>query len=191
MPRFFFNLRFGQRFLPDEEGIELRNRTAARDEALAVVSELANSKIDGNRRRWAGWFLEVADKSGGFFRTHLGHPALELVTSDRHAPGGAEPELGPVPTESAHPEEAHAGRRTAEITRQREALHQRRAQLLKENHQLRNELLSLRLVTDALLLRTRRVVSLARGAAVAPLLAASVMMPTAPIGTFPSTVCLI
>ena len=182
MPRFFFNLRFGQRFLP--ERIELRNRTAARDEALAVVSELANSKIDGNRRRWAGWFLEVADKSGGFFRTHLGHPALELVTLDRPAPGGAEPELRPVPAESAHPEKAHAGGRTAEITRQRESLHQRRAQLLKENHQLRNELLSLRLVTDALLLRTRRVVLLARGAAVAPLLATSVMMPTGPSELF-------
>jgi hypothetical protein len=37
MPRYFFHLRFGRRFLPDDEGIELRNRTAARDEALAVV----------------------------------------------------------------------------------------------------------------------------------------------------------
>jgi hypothetical protein len=61
--------------------------------------------------------------------------------------------------------------------------------LLKENHQLQSELLSLRLVTEALLVRTQRLVSLARGP-VAPLLAASVMT-TAQTGTLLSTVCLI
>ena len=60
MPRYFFHLRFGRRFLPDDEGIELRNRTAARDEALAVVRDLTNPKIKGGRQRWASWFLEVA-----------------------------------------------------------------------------------------------------------------------------------
>ena len=83
MPRYFFHLRFGRRFLPDDEGIELRNRTAARDEALAVVRDLTN-KV--GRQRWASWFLEVADDRSGFFRTPIGHPALELVTPDRHAP---------------------------------------------------------------------------------------------------------
>ena len=186
MPRYFFHLRFGRRFLPDDEGIELRNRTAARDEALAVVRDLTN-KV--GRQRWASWFLEVADDRSGFFRTLIGHPALELVTPDRHAPGEAEPGLRPVRAESALPEEAHAGGGTAEIVRQRAALHQRSAQLLKENHQLQSELLSLRLVTEALLVRTQRLVSLARGP-VAPLLAASVMT-TAQTGTLLSTVCLI
>jgi hypothetical protein len=37
MPRYFFHLRFGQRVVRDEEGIELPNRSAARDEAVAVV----------------------------------------------------------------------------------------------------------------------------------------------------------
>src|SRR5262245_6471367 len=189
MPLYFFHLSFGQRALPDEEGVELPNRSAARDEALAVVRELANPKVEGARRHWASWFLDVADESGGFFRTPIGHPALELVTPDRHAPGGAEPELRPLRAESALPEEAHAGGRTAEIVGQRAALHQRSAQLLKENHQLRSELLSLRLVTEALLVRTQRLVSLARGAVV-PLLAASVMT-TAQTGTLLSTVCLI
>ena len=187
MPRYFFHLRFGQRVLPDEEGIELRNRAAARDEALAVVHDLTNPKVKDARQRWASWFLEVADERSGFFRTPIGHPALELVTSDRQAPGGAEPELRPVRAESALPEEAHAGGRTAQIVQQRAALHQRSAQLLKENHELRSELLSLRLVTEALVVRTRRLVSLARAAAVAPLLAASAMM-TAPTGTLLSTV---
>src|SRR5215471_14155738 len=30
MPRYFFHLRFGQRVLPDEEGVELRNRSRER-----------------------------------------------------------------------------------------------------------------------------------------------------------------
>ena len=152
--------------------------TAARDEALAVVRDLTN-KV--GRQRWASWFLEVADERGGFFRTPIGHPALELVTPDRHAPGGAEPELRPVRAESALPEEAHAGGRMAEIVSQRAALHQRSAQLLKENHQLQSELLSLRLDTEALLVRTQRLVSLARGP-VALLLAASVMTISGPFG---------
>ena len=79
MPRYFFHLSFGQRTVPDEEGVELPNRTAARDEALAVVRDLANPEHRGNPRRWASWFLEVADETDSFFRTPIGHPALELV----------------------------------------------------------------------------------------------------------------
>src|SRR6516162_630918 len=133
MPRYFFHLSFGQRVSPDEEGVELRNRTAARDEALAVVRDLTNPKIKGGRQRWASWFLEVADERSGFFRTPIGHPALELVTPDRHAPGGAEPGLRPVRAEGALPEAADAGVRMAEIVREKTTLHQRSAQLLKEN----------------------------------------------------------
>jgi hypothetical protein len=96
MPRYFFNLRFGQRVVPDEEGVELPNRSAARDEALAVVRDLANPEVEGTRRRWASWFLEVADETGGFFRTPVGHPALEVVTPDHHTlGGGAQVEGGP------------------------------------------------------------------------------------------------
>src|SRR5215475_6948930 len=84
MPRYFFHLRFGQRVLPDEEGVELPNRSAARDEALAVVRDLANPETGRNSRRWASWFIEVADESGGFFRTPSGHPALELVPPNTH-----------------------------------------------------------------------------------------------------------
>src|SRR5215831_19748620 len=69
MPRYFFNLSFGQRFVRDEEGVDLPSRSAARDEALAAVRDLAKPQIGGNSRRWAGWFLEVADEQGQFFRT--------------------------------------------------------------------------------------------------------------------------
>jgi Domain of unknown function (DUF6894) len=79
MPRYFFNLSFGQRVVRDDEGVDLPNRSAARDEALGVIRDLANPKIGGNSRRWASWFLEVADDGGRFFRKPIGHPALEIV----------------------------------------------------------------------------------------------------------------
>jgi hypothetical protein len=82
MPLYFFHLNFGHRVLPDEEGVELPNRSAAREEALAVVRDLADPKIGGNTRRWASWFLQVADDEGQFFRTPAGHPALEIVGLD-------------------------------------------------------------------------------------------------------------
>ena len=72
MPRYFFHLSFGQRTVPDEEGVELPNRTAARDEALAVVRDLANPEHSGHSRRWASWFLEVADET--VLRRQRRHP---------------------------------------------------------------------------------------------------------------------
>ena len=96
MPHYFFHLSFGQRVVPDEEGVELPNRSAARDEARAVVRDLVNPEIGGNSRRWASWFLEVADDRGRFFRTPIGHPALQIVTPDCHAPA-AEPPVDPLP----------------------------------------------------------------------------------------------
>jgi len=77
--RYFFHLRFGQRVLPDEEGIELPNRSATCEEALGAVCELANTKTGRPSRRWVGWFLQVTDEFGEFFRTPVGHPALDLV----------------------------------------------------------------------------------------------------------------
>src|SRR5262245_65724672 len=77
MPRYFFNLSFGQRVVPDEEGVELPNRSAARNEALAVIRDLANPKIGGGSRRWASWFLELADDRGRFFRMPIGQPAFD------------------------------------------------------------------------------------------------------------------
>ena len=82
MPRYFFHLSFGQRVVSDEDGFELPNRSAACTEAWAVVRELTNPEVSGGSRRWASWFLEVADEHGGFFRTPISHPALEVVTPE-------------------------------------------------------------------------------------------------------------
>jgi len=191
MPLYFFHLNFGQRVVPDEEGVELLSRSAARDEALAAVRELVNPEVAGSRRRWAGWFVEVADEMGGFFRTPIGQPALEIVTPDYHAPGAEEPELKPVRlAATALPVDASVRARMAEIVRQMEARHQRTAQLLKETDRLRRELLSVCLASERIGVRTKRLLSVARRVTLAPLLAASVLMPTAPTGTFLSTACL-
>src|SRR5262249_28952314 len=82
MPLYFFHLNFGDRVLPDDEGVELPNQSAAREEALAVVRDLVEPKSGSNTRRWATWFLQVADDRGQFFRTPIGRPALEIVGLD-------------------------------------------------------------------------------------------------------------
>src|SRR5262245_40351474 len=78
MPRYFFHLSFGDRLLPDEEGVELASRSAAREEARAVVRELSGSVAS----RWASWFLRLADRRGQFLSLPIGHPALELVSNE-------------------------------------------------------------------------------------------------------------
>ena len=96
MPLYFFHLSFGDRILPDDEGLELPNRSAAREEALAAVRDLSDPAVGGNPRRWASWFLQVADEQGGFFRTPIGHPALEIVAPDVEKSRVAKREL-PIP----------------------------------------------------------------------------------------------
>ena len=82
MPLYFFHLAFGDRVYRDEEGIVLRDRAAAREEALAVIRDLGRECAgDSTSRRWAGWFLLAADEQGDFLRLPIGHPALDLVGS--------------------------------------------------------------------------------------------------------------
>jgi hypothetical protein len=152
MPRYFFHLSFGQRTVPDEEGVELLNRTAARDEALAVVRDLANPEHRGNPRRWASWFLDVADETGGFFRTPIGHPALELVTPETDTRRFDQPAaIAPL---------SHF--QTAELVREMAARREMTVQLLKDNKQLRRELASLHLASKGIRILTHRLISLAR-----------------------------
>src|SRR6266511_2430446 len=100
MPRYFFHLSFGQRLVADDEGVELPNRSAAREEAMAVVRELANPEVGGNAKRWASWFLQVADDAGQFFRTPIGHPALEIVTAEGQKLEAEERQIKPNPAVS-------------------------------------------------------------------------------------------
>ena len=184
MPRYFFHLSFGQRTVPDEEGVELPNRRAARDEALAVVRDIANPEHLGNPRRWASWFLEVADETGGFFRTPIGHPALEVVAADSRPIKQLDVEpLGPAAVAPL----SDSG--TAVLFRQMVARRETMLHLLKHNEQLRRELSCILLASEGVRLRARRVVpSPARPGLKSDLAVAS----SAPMATGrPGLVCLL
>jgi hypothetical protein len=56
---------------------------------------------NGASRRWAGWFLQVADVQGKFFRTPVGYPALEIV----------QPGFQPVRTKQSGPRRQRTPRR--------------------------------------------------------------------------------
>src|SRR5262249_26256791 len=161
MPRYFFHLSFGQRVLPDEEGVELSNRMGARDEALAVVRDLANSEGEGTRRRWAGWFLQVEDEQGQFYRTPIGYPALELVAPELHA---EEPRLTKWPLTDAQERVPAQGTQTADIVREISARQEHAAQLIERSRRLQHELSSLYVASKNLRARARDLVAYARQA---------------------------
>ena len=138
MPRYFFHLSFGDRLLPDEEGVELASRAAARREALAVVRDLSGS-VAG---RWAGWFLRVADREGEFLSLPIGHPALELV-SDGAAQRRSTTGAGQDGNEPSGRGQAGSLHELADaLFEQASTLRERTAQLLERNRQLQSELSS-------------------------------------------------
>jgi hypothetical protein len=72
--------------------------------------------------------------------------------------------LEPVPSvaTASWSREAASGR-TTELVRQIEASRERTAQLLRDNQQLRRELLSVCLASEGMRVRTDRLVAIARG----------------------------
>jgi len=158
MPLYFFHLSFGDRTVPDDEGVELPNRSAAREEALAVVRDLSNPEVAGNPRRWASWFLQVADEGGEFLRMPIGHPALEVVASDGQQPQAESSEMKPIRPATRQ------GRRSASLVQQMSAVRKQTEQLLQRNQQLRHELSVVCLASESIRVRASRLVSLARRA---------------------------
>src|SRR5262249_21709322 len=137
MPLYFFHLSFGDRTVPDDEGVELPNRSAAGEEAAAVIRDLSNPEVTGNPRRWASWFLQVAGEGGEFLRMPIGQPALEVVTADgQHLHAQLRDKAGPGGRDVA----TQQGRRSAALVQQMSALRKQTEQLLQRNRQLRHEL---------------------------------------------------
>jgi hypothetical protein len=164
MPLYFFHLSVGDRTVPDDEGVELPNRAAARAEALAVIRDLADPEVAGNPRRWASWFLQVADEAGQFLRMPIGRPAFEVVTADAQGLAAEQPELRqirPTVPATARPSAASRGRSTM-LIQQLSAVRKRTEQLLQHNQCLRDELSSLCLASEGIRARTSRLVLLAR-----------------------------
>ena len=163
MPLYFFHLRFGDRTVPDDEGVELPNRSAAREEALAVIRDLSNPEVADNPRRWASWFLQIADEGGEFLRMPIGHPALEVVTSDGQRPQAESSGMKPIQRTATVA--TRQGRRSAALVQQMSAVRKHTEQLPQRNQQLRQELSSVRLASANIRVRASRLVSLPRLAA--------------------------
>jgi hypothetical protein len=139
MPHYFFNLLFGDHVSQDEEGVELRDHAAARDEAFAIIRELSDPALGANPRRWAGCFLQVADEEGAFLRTPIGYPALEVVTEDW------QPASQRIPARQARPVQQvrrqPTGRKVSAMVRQTLARRSETAVLMEQNRQLLEEIL--------------------------------------------------
>ena len=160
MPHYFFHLAFGTRTVLDEEGIELPDRSAARAEALAVIRELSEAPTGGNSRRRAGWFLQLADEQGQFFRTPIGHPALELATPQRPV---EERSLNPASaTSPARQGATSAPTQVAELVRQLSTRQQHAAQLLEHSRRLQHQLSTLCAANERIRARARELVAYAR-----------------------------
>jgi uncharacterized protein DUF6894 len=164
VPLYFFHLNFGHRMLPDDEGVDLPSRSAARAEASAVIRDLSDPEVGGNPRRWAGWFLQVADGGGQFLRMPIGHPARELVTADNHELHTEAPNSKPAQPTVAAARESRAlkGIVPAELFRELAAHQQHAAQLLERSRQLQRDLSSVYIVSKNTQLRARHLVAHAR-----------------------------
>src|SRR5215471_11375001 len=158
MPLYFFHLSFGDRTVPDDEGVELPNRSAAREEALAVIRDLSDPEVARNPRRWASWFLQVADEGGEFLRMPIGHPALEIVTPEGQQLHAELSEVKPI--RPAGTVATRQGRRSVALVQQMAAVRKHTEQLLQRNQQLRHELSSLCVASASIRVRASRVVSL-------------------------------
>src|SRR5262249_42932605 len=159
MPLYFFHLSFGDRTVPDDEGVELPNRSAARAEAAEVIRDLSNPEVAGNPRRWASWFLQVADEGGEFLRMPIGHPALEVVTAEGQHLHAELSEMKPVRAPGTVA--TRQGRRSAALVQQMSAVRKQTEQLLQRNQQLRHELSTVCLARESIRVRAGRVVPLA------------------------------
>jgi hypothetical protein len=73
MPRFFFDTSDGERFFPDDEGMELESMEAAKFEGQRALPDMAKDALpDGNFRSFV---VSVRDESGQVVR----RMALSLV----------------------------------------------------------------------------------------------------------------
>jgi hypothetical protein len=141
MPLYYFHLSFGERMLPDEEGVALPNRAAAREEALAVIQDLSDRE---HGRRWASWFIDVTDEQGSFLRLPIGYPALEVLPKDGRRPRRAASafKFGYASVSADTLPKGLFANRSAVLARERLAIRQWTKELLEQNRQLWRELSS-------------------------------------------------
>ena len=93
MPRFFLHLDDGAQRIEDEEGSELLDLAAARDEALGAARQLWAAAILAERDIGAGCFLIAVD-DGRVVDTVDMDKALPSGLIDRLASGPTDPDEG-------------------------------------------------------------------------------------------------
>jgi len=137
MPVYFFHVSRGNRLLPDEDGTELRNRVAAREEAFSVASDLCHGVAGYDRRHWANCFLVVADADGSFLRIPIAPEGPTIVapghaasTSEQFTPSGTLPGVASV----------RLGGRVAKLIQQTEKRRHATRRLMERQRVLRNQL---------------------------------------------------
>jgi hypothetical protein len=150
MPLYFFHLSFGNRLTEDEEGVELPSRAAALREAFAVARDLSDPAAGGHPRRWAGWFLQVADERDTIVRAPIGYPALE--TAEKAAVSRRPGRPGAQRHRPAH---SRLSGQLAAVAKRVTAQRKRTADLLEWNRRVRAELSSQMLACQ----NTRRLMS--------------------------------
>jgi hypothetical protein len=65
MPRYFFHCSMGHSdTLKDEEGGQLPDDEAARQQAERIAGELAEPKAGQEDSSWQGWSIRVVDEAG-------------------------------------------------------------------------------------------------------------------------------
>jgi hypothetical protein len=71
MPRYYFDIREGEDFAPDEEGLELPSIQAVQEEAARSLADMARDsirKVDGGGHQMA---IEVRDDHGPVLQVKL------------------------------------------------------------------------------------------------------------------------
>ena len=77
MPFYYFDSRDGDKFIPDEHGVELDGIESARDEAAIALAELAKDVLPGSERRELT--IEVRDEAKEhLLKTCLVYEAVRL-----------------------------------------------------------------------------------------------------------------
>jgi Domain of unknown function (DUF6894) len=158
MPVYYFHLGSGDRVLSDDQGIELRDRFAAREEGRAIIHDLSKHAAGPDLRRWDHWFLLIADADGAFLRLPLAHAGVVVAS---RVPASSTEQLIPNGNVRAAPS-APAGRTLVALIRQMLDRRQTTSQLLDRQRGLREELAGQFSLSEAVRDHAAQVLALAR-----------------------------
>jgi hypothetical protein len=77
MPRYFFDTRYNETFIPDDTGMELPDLETVKAEAAKSLAELAKDVLPSSLKR--SWTVEVRDERQPVLMAILNFEAIILV----------------------------------------------------------------------------------------------------------------